>query len=142
MTVLEIKNQVIEILLKEEIFDMKKHLRKVSFVSDREDVSDLKEALVREALKDLEEMKFLRRVYSREGSGALEWWVMERPMDSLPQTIEISASLAATIAEIINSYLEANDLSKSEYADKTNVGVRDIENLVIILKNTLGERKK
>lgn len=127
MTVIESTMKLVEWFQKNHTFTLNKNFKDIVIISEDED-ADIASVLC--GLRRLEKLNIL----SQEMINGNEVFVLERPMESVDQTISISAPLAKDIALIINKVVEEED-AKEDFCDFTNLRERDLKNLVFITKN-------
>jgi len=136
MTLVEIKNQVVEVLIKKQTFDVNDFEKiKVS-----EDLVKSRDSLIREALKDLVETKFVR-AGKADGDIESSVWVMEFPVGFHGQQVEIDLQTASLVASVINRYREANKI-EDQYCNVLAINQADIQNLCGIALELLNDREE
>ena len=127
MTVIEATMKLIDWFQKNHSFSLNKNFKEIVFISEDED-ADLAAVLC--GLKKLEKLNML----SQERINGNDIFVLEKPMESVDQTITITAPVSKRIAEIINKVVEDED-AKEDFCDFTNLKERDIKNLIFIINN-------
>ncbi len=131
MTVQEVRNKLIEFFCSNTCYD------KASVLDCGESLnanSDLKGALVLEALRDLEGHKLIRKCMNE---GCL-FWVLEQPINSYQQNITISAVTASLVSDTINLYRASKHID-GDFSDKLKINEEDIQNLCIIVNTLLAK---
>lgn len=132
MTLLDIRNQIIQKLTEDDIINLDNLL---DFVKVSKENENIKKELIIASLKDLEEVGIVSKLGSNKLS-FIETWVLCQPLNSAGQKIDISMNTANEIAEIINSYLDANKFNGPR-ADKLNITEMEIIMLLSILGDLL-----
>lgn len=132
MTVIEVRNKILEHFLTESYFCDKEHLEKLNLGSYFKNKSDLAAAMVLEALRDLEAAKLIRKCLA----GGFVFWVLEQPLASYPQTVTLSIPTITMIADTINKYRDSCNIT-GDVCDKTKIKEEDIQNLVYIIMNLM-----
>lgn len=134
MNLLEIKNQIIEYLVKNKTFE----LADFNKVKVPEELEPVRVSAILESLKDLEENKFVRGLTRTGDSDDKSMWILETPIGYAGQEIKIGLTTATLIATLINRYCEANNL-KEDYCNLLDITEGDLQNLCTILLKTLNE---
>ena len=125
MTVLEATMKLVDWFQKNHSFSLNKNFKEIIFISEDED-ADLAAVLC--GLKKLERLNML----SRETINGNDIFVLEKPMESIDQSITITAPVSKRIAEVINKVVEEED-AKEDFCDFTNLKEKDIQNLLFII---------
>jgi hypothetical protein len=94
-------------------------------------ISRNKAALITLALKEMQESGLVKPVTTE-----LDFWLLVRPLNQIAQTVSISAPTADMIAEIVNSYREANNV-EGGMISKLAIDEGDINNLCAICLDLL-----
>lgn len=131
MNLLEIKNQVIELLFKNPILEVSDFVK----VKLPKELEPFRESLVRECLRDLEELKFVRAA-TKDGIKSI--WLLEAPLGYSGQEIQIGLQTASTVASILNRWREATG-KKDEFCNVMAISENDILNLCVIVMQELNQ---
>ncbi len=138
MTLLDVRNQIVSKLCTKTTFAPEDF----DAVKVRPEFEDRKEAMVLAALDELSIMGMVRPIH-----GDSTIWMLSSPLGMSGQQVHISMGTAVQIADIINTYLGANDLG-GEPADALNIAEIDIITIIGILgdilsidPNDLGEKE-
>ena len=94
-----------------------------------EDNNKYKNSLITAATSDLVDNKILKLISDNT-------WALVQPMNSKGQSVNISMELINQIVNLINSYLDANEVPGAR-ADKMNITEQDIYMLLVILGEIL-----
>ena len=127
MTVIEATMKLVDWFQKNHTFSLNKNFKDIIVISEDED-ADL--AAILSGLKKLERLNML----SQERINGNDIFVLEKPMESVDQTITITAPVSKRIAEIINEVVKDEDANE-DFCDFTNLKERDIKNLIFIIDN-------
>jgi hypothetical protein len=124
MTIIEIKNQLVSHFFDNTIFNLLTDADKITL---DEETAQFREGAIRTALLELEETGMVKRVQNLKR----EAWILTQSFDSYNQNVQITASTAEIVAETINAFREANNIS-GDICDKTKITEKDIVNLLNI----------
>lgn len=124
MTIIEIKNQIISHFFDSDSFDMEVDGPKIALP---EDMEPAREEILSSVLAEVESTGMIKKV----ARGVKSIWLMTQPFDSFSQSVVLSAGLCELLADTINSFREANEIS-ADLCDKTKIGEADISNLISI----------
>ena len=98
----------------------------------------LDEKILESALEDLITTKFVKMVnLEQEGkkSKLKKAWVLTQPLNSYPQTVELSSSVVMEIASLLNEYCDVHRID--EKVDIFNIQEKDIIGLILVYKEAL-----
>lgn len=124
MTIIEIKNQVISHFFDNDSFDMEVDGPKITL---SEDIEGARVEVLTSVLSELETLGMIKKV----AWAAKSIWLLTQPFDSFNQSITLSAGAAELIADTINSFRDANEIS-GDICDKTKISEPDIMNIINI----------
>jgi Fe2+ or Zn2+ uptake regulation protein len=134
MTLTSIRNQIIGILLKNEMFILEQDSKLIKVPKQ---LNLIKNSLIEESLKLLESSGFLSKIKNGDNC----YWLLYNDPSHSDQELKITYHTADAIANIINQYREAMGIKSGE-CDKTNIIEEDIQSLVIICGNLLNNVEK
>lgn len=129
MNISAVKNQLYAIFLTTDLISIDQALEAIQFSDDCPDDDHLKRSLIFSAWNDLEEAEIIRVIRS-------DWAVLNRPLQSFPQQVELSASTCNLIGDTVNNYCALVE-NTSELVEKIHIREKDIENLCIIVEELL-----
>lgn len=143
MTIQEIRVKFFEWFEEHDSFEIKRDF--LSFSSIVEDPEEMRAGTI-EALKDLEEYKFVRgceididkELYeAKEGEPLDEaecrkYYILLKPMSSFEQTVSLGAGTSRYVAETINNFCDYIG-DHRDFADPAEIKEKDIQNLVHII---------
>src|ERR1017187_3260455 len=118
MNVIEARQSVLKFFEKEDCINVDDDFKKLVLISLEEERD---KAAIYLALKGLETIG----VIASSTVGEKIWWVLSRPLITLPQTIELSYNTARFITDIVNNYCEAKK-DTMNLADVSNIKEKDI----------------
>lgn len=132
MNLIEIKNQLVTFFIKNDTFNLseEKHLNKIKVNSTQESI---KKHIIISACKDLVESGMIKEVFDNQ---TLVGFILVSPLNSYPQQIDISAVTGEMIANIINQYLDSQNI-KEYRADALNINEGDINQIVMLTAELL-----
>ena len=137
MTLVEIRNQILEHFSKEDFFSIKDHAGKITVSKNQ---TDIKNELIKLALKHLEETKLVS--YSKNELD--EVWVLEVPLNLQGQEIMISFPTAEMIGVLLNRFKEVLGTKNRRIypTDVMNITEQDILQLCIVCQQLLEKEDK
>lgn len=124
MTLVEIQNQIIGQLVDKDIVTKEELVHSIKIPKENEAILP---ELINAALKNLEDTGIVNKI----GDVNLNW-ILRQPLKSMGQTIDLSMETCNEIADVINSFLDANDM-KNMRADKLNISEAEIVMLINII---------
>lgn len=134
MSIIEIKNQLISHFYDNDSFDLLDDVDKIR-LDDK--LLIVKQQVVSSVLAELETMGMIKKV----SEGERTVWLLTQSFDTFNQSVVLSAASSEIIADTINSFRDANEIS-GDICDKTRINESDILNLVNICHVLLeGETK-
>lgn len=126
MTITDIKNQLISHFYDNSSFDMEVDSAKINL---DDELNKVRAEVISTVLGELVDLGMIKKV-------ARETWLLTQPFDSFSQTVVLSASASEVIADTINSFRDANDIT-GDLCDKTKIKEEDVMNLINILHSLL-----
>lgn len=134
MTILEASMKLIEWFRTNESFELNSGFIKIIpiTVTKKEDLVALKCAL-----KNLTEANII----GKETVDNTEYYILNRPLDSIEQTITISYSVAIEISRTINAFCEKMKIEE-DVCDFRNIREKDIKNMIYLLNNFLKHQEE
>lgn len=131
MTLLNVRNQILG------LFTDRDTLTTADFAAIKltEELEPHREAIVRTVLQDLSESGMIRDLKA-PGQDLASAWVLTCALGSAGQQVGISLELAASIAEEVNAYRDANDLTE-EWPETDALAIN--ENSVLMLLDIIGD---
>lgn len=138
MTLSEVKNNLFSFFLENSVFNLSKIDELKLDIADNQ----LKEALIRQSLEDLQGKNILKKIepLAPVMGESNEYWVLEQPLQTYSQQVEINGGLAEKISELINFYCHLVE-NETEFSNKLSLSGRDIENLYLIAAEGVSNRK-
>lgn len=127
MTLTDITNQIISELTDRETLDEQELLDSIKVPKECE--SDLTE-LIAAATQELEFQGLIKKL------GIKNKWILKQPLQSSGQSVDISMETCNEIAEIINSFLDAQGNTGTR-ADKLNISEAEIGMILNILNSLM-----
>lgn len=124
MSIIEIKNQLISHFYDNDTFDILVDSNKIEL---DDSLLSVRQQVVSTVLGELETMGMIKKV----SQGERTIWMLTQSFDTFNQTVVLSASSSEIIADTINSFRDANEIS-GDVCDKTRISEADILNLVNI----------
>jgi len=122
MTILDVKNQIVEHFLSSEKFS-KEDFAGITVSSD---LNAFRDEMAISALTELEKAEIVSRI-------GKETWVLSKPLQYQNQIIEINIEQAARIAATLNAFYKANGLENEIGADVTSITSDDIDCLIDVI---------
>lgn len=122
MTILDVKNQIVEHFLSSEKFS-KEDFAGITVSSD---LNAFRDEMAISALTELEKAEIVSRI-------GKETWVLSKPLQYQNQIIEINIEQAARIAATLNAFYKANGLENEIGADATSITSDDIDCLIDVI---------
>ena len=122
MTILDVKNQIVEHFLSFEKFS-KEDFAGITVSSD---LNAFRDEMAISALTELEKAEIVSRI-------GKETWVLSKPLQYQNQIIEINIEQAARIAATLNAFYKANGLENEIGADVTSITSDDIDCLIDVI---------
>tara|TARA_Y100000588_G_C13824430_1_gene740790 strand:+ start:129 stop:599 length:471 start_codon:yes stop_codon:yes gene_type:complete len=111
------------------------------------DTPERDRACLRLALGRLEEYKYIQKttakktIDSKTETEERDLWVMEKPLSSISQEVEINGELAFAVAAAVNDFCdEIGD--KTDYVNPTALDQKDLRNLVFIYNHRTEKLKE
>jgi hypothetical protein len=126
MTTLDVCIKLYEWFEGNDCFDCEKHFKKIFLISEEEEAD---RGLLRVALKKLESQGVISGIEVKEKS----LYFLNKPLDSVDQSVEIDRSTALKIAKVINKFCEDIDDHK-DVADPSKIRTKDILHLALIIE--------
>ena len=122
MTILDVKNQIVEHFLSSE------KISKEDFagITVSSDLNAFRDEMATSALTELEKAEIVSRI-------GKETWVLSKPLEYQDQVIQIDISLAARISDTINAFFKANGLENEMGVDVTSIDSDAIDCLLDII---------
>lgn len=124
MTIIEIKNQIISHFFDNTSFDLATDAAKIQLPDE---LGAARDEILASVLTELEVIGMIKKV----AWSAKSIWLLTQPFDSFNQTVVLSAAASEILADTINSFRDANEIS-GDICDKTKISEDDILNLVNI----------
>lgn len=125
MTVQTAKIQLFKYFSSHETFDLNKDFSLISFISDDPEID---KGIIKLALKEFEEQKLASKLDINEKN----IWVLNKPLNSFVQNIEIDAMTAQAVSEVINCYCKDNN-DTINISDPLQITDREIKNILVLL---------
>ena len=124
MTVLDASNSLVEWFLKNDSFCIEEDFNKIVLISENK---ERETAAVHAGLDRLVQLKLISKheVYEKE------YWILAKPIEQYEQEVEINASLAKDIADVINQFCDQID-DQLDRCDSTNLSPKDIKNILLL----------
>lgn len=133
MTIIEASIKLIDWFQKNDFFYLEKNFKDVVFITENREAD--KAALLC-GLKKLEKMN----IVSEGCANGDAIFVLEKPLESMDQTVTVSSSTAKEVAMIINIACEKADVP-SDFCDFADLREKDIKNLIVILHSLMEDKK-
>lgn len=128
MTLVEIQNKIIGQFIDKDVVTLLELKDSIKFPKEYEDAEN---SLIVTALKNLQETGIINKV------GNKDVWILRQPLKSTGQSVDISMETCNEIADLINSFLDANQKSTNGRADKLNITEAEIAFLIQIINELL-----
>lgn len=129
MTLNEVSNAFYSYFLSNDIFCLAEDWRKIALslnlIHDKEEQEEEFKDICKLVLKDLEENHKIIQKFSFDFR-----YILVQPLQSYPQTVQISAIAAAEIGNLVSG------------ANSMNVTTRDIEQLIVMTLTLLDEKEQ
>ena len=134
MTILEASIKLIEWFRTNESFELSSDFIKIIpiTITKREDLAALKCAL-----KNLTEANLV----GKETVDNIEYHILNKPLESIEQTINVSFPVALEISKTINSFCERMKIQE-DICDYKNIREKDLKNMVYLLNNFLKHQEE
>ncbi len=140
MNIVEIKAQLVDSFMKKPTLDVSEFGK----FKLPEGLEPVRESLIRGALKDLEEMKFIRSA-SKDGPDIVNpvksAWILEAPLGYSGQDVTISMHTAYLISSFLNKWREANEI-EGGFSNILAIDEDDLVNLANIANAMAMEDKE
>src|SRR6266540_4839866 len=133
MTILEIQGKLYSWFMLNHIFILEDNFKDVVLISENKD-RDTATLLL--GLKEFVEMGLLRSIVVKN----IEYWVLKKPLNAFNQNVEITPITAQAVAGLVNQFCDETDNDR-EMCNPCQIAERDIQNLILILQNVLGENE-
>lgn len=134
MTLVEVRNQVITVLLKNNMFIMQNDLKAIKVPKV---LSEIKQSLVESSFELLQEAGYVKKINSEKGL----YWILEKDIASKEQSVVITPYTAEAVANVINQYREAMNIKNGE-ANKLSITEDDLQSLIVICSTLLNNVEK
>jgi len=125
MTILEAKGLLFLFFVRNNAFNIKDNFKNIVLVSSN---PELDQSIILLALEDLIKQDIVRQ------SG--DWFILVQPLGNYTQNVLVSKPTVEAICEIMNE-LATQYKNDELLVDPLNLKERDIQNLIIIVQNTL-----
>lgn len=133
MTIIEASIKLVDWFQKNDFFYLEKNFKDIIFITEDREAD--KAALLC-GLRRLEKMNLV----SQGSSGEDMIFVLEKPLESIDQTVTVSSSTAKEVAMIINLACEKADVP-SDFCDFADLREKDIKNLIVIVHSLMEDKK-
>ena len=134
MNTLEMRNTLVSHFLKKNLLT----IDDINNIKVDDEIEKYKESIARSALKELEEIKMISALKTKD-SDIISAWILNSPIGSNGQTIQLSYPIASEIATHVNSFKKSNGYEQD--CDVLSITEDDIFFLCAIintiLKNTM-----
>ena|ERR1700733_13206358 len=134
MTILEAKSLFYSYFSKNHSFSLEKNFTDIIRITDNRDLDNVTLTL---ALEDLVKTEVLRFALVLNEKGDSErTWILSQPLDACPQTVVLNH---ATVTAIVELLILASEQLKTDSVlpDPLNIREKDIQNILILLQNSL-----
>ena len=131
MSIIEIKNQLISHFYDNDSFTVSEDSPDLQKIQLDDNLNYIKGDVVSSVLLELETMGMVKKV----SAGV---WLLTQSFDTFSQSVILSANSSEIIADTINSFRDANEIT-GDVCDKTKIVESDIMNLVNICHVLLEE---
>jgi len=131
MSIIEIKNQLISHFYDNDSFTVSEDSPDLQKIQLDDNLNYIKGDVVSSVLLELETMGMVKKV----SAGV---WLLTQSFDTFNQSVILSANSSEIIADTINSFRDANEIT-GDVCDKTKIVESDIMNLVNICHVLLEE---
>lgn len=128
MTLLEVKNDIVQIVIENESFC----ILDSEGIQVEKDFEDRKNDVIFAALRELENEGVLSKITGESG----DVWILSEPLGLQGQDVHLSREMCEQIAAIINAYLDAKQ-NEGGRCNPLEIDERDIAILVGILVENL-----
>jgi hypothetical protein len=126
MTILSVCIKLYQWFEENDYFDVDENFKKIFLISEKEDVD---KGLLIASLKMLE----AQGVISGSEVNGKSLFFLNKPLDSVEQSVTIDATTAVKIAKVLNEFCDdINDFK--DVADPTDIKKKDILHLALILE--------
>ena len=138
MTLSEIQASIVEYLTSEKkdfVTLSEETLKKLSDVNTKENkdkTGKFKEEVIPSIELALDELAKKGLFCKSTSNPANPIWVLVRPLESYPQTVEVGKSTADAMANAINEYCKRTD-NRKDLADPLQINEYDIQKLIMII---------
>jgi hypothetical protein len=129
MTLVEIRNQVITVLLKNNMFIMNTDSKSIKVPKA---LSAIKELLIESSFELLQNAEYVKKFKSEENL----YWILEKDIANSKQEVQVSPYTSEAIANIINQYREAMNIKHGE-CNKLKIVEDDLQSMVVICSTLL-----
>lgn len=130
---IEVKHALLSYFTQEDTIRPDKDFALVKFDCDNE---NLKKALIKDALQELEKVEIVRPLVFQEDNVKQEWWVLVKPLALFEKQINFSCETAIGLADAINGYFKAAG-KPNELTDPMNLKERDLQKLALIVESLM-----
>lgn len=129
-TLVEVRHAILTYFQHADMLNLRTDLELVKFDAES---SELKAAVVREAMTDFEKTEIVRKISFKSSSDVVdEAYILTKPIGMWDQTVVVGYRTALSVADIINDYCKQID--KSEWiCDPSLIREVDIQKLVLII---------
>ncbi|MAH50818.1 hypothetical protein CMI37_33680 [Candidatus Pacearchaeota archaeon] len=93
------------------------------------------------ALESLEKYEMIKSCAVKNKKEEEKYWVINRPLESVSQNIEIDYQLALFISEIVNKFSKRLD-RKDTYCDPSNISTDNLRDLTFIASFLMGDEEE
>lgn len=129
MTITTIRNQAINILLKNEVFILSSDGKSLKFPKS---LLSIKDKVIEKSFDLLEQTGYVTKIVTSDDIH----WILEEDLTLKEQMIPITPYTANGIANLINQYREAMEIKTGE-CDKMKITELDIQSIIIICGSLL-----
>jgi len=129
MHLIEVRNQVITVILKKDSFNLSTDIGKIKL---NKELDLFKRELVIASFEALEQANYVKKLTN--GNEIL--WISQKELNSSQQDINISIYTAEAIANTINTYRDFTGI-KEGVSDKTKISEIDVQSLTLIVSDLL-----
>lgn len=133
MTIIDSSNRLLGWFSENDGFNVEDNFKQLKIISDSGEI--IEKAAILCCLEEFEKLNIIKSCEI----GKKRYFVLNRPMSTLTQSVVISASTSKCIAGILNAFCD-NSKDKTTLCDARNINERDILNLIEVLQLALQNR--
>ena len=126
MTLFDVQNQLYDFYAKNDSFQIDENFNDIVAISIDKDKD---KAIVSQTLERLQKIGIVDKARCKDKI----WWVLVKPLNLYPQTVQLSRSTIMEIARVINEYCERVKDTEN-LVDQTNIQEKDIKNVLSLLQ--------